>query len=268
VSTGFQVGEVFIPLTLPPAEGGIVSPKGTSRPPFEETGGSVRVGPGVVVCGKSWVCDGVLQASQSNLVMSHMPSFCIDPVLDPMVVEASQPMAARKQVPPSSTPCPSVLFSHDPVDGLVAAYAGASVWNSAKLPTLEECMSAWDPPTLTSVSKAIPVNDSLAKAVNLGQAALEVMGDDTLAQSSPTMDGPEVMNLGLEDQLVVAQLEDAAQLALEAFKSVTHVPLPSTLVCTPAPHHRAKLRLPATKDGLSRRSTRVVVKAKKRVSNP
>jgi hypothetical protein len=45
VSAGFQVGEVFIPITSPPAEGGTVSPKGTSRPHPEETSATDRVDP-------------------------------------------------------------------------------------------------------------------------------------------------------------------------------------------------------------------------------
>jgi hypothetical protein len=185
-----------------------------------------------------------------------------------MVIEASQPIAARQQVPPPSTPCSSELSIHDLIDGLAAAYVGAPVWNLAMSPTLEECMSAWDPPALTLMGATILVNDSLPEVVNPSQVVLEVMGDDTLARSSPVMDDPEVMNLGLDGQLVMAQPEDAAQLALEAFKSVAHVPLPSTLVCTPALCHRARLRLPATEDGLPRHSARIAAQGKKRVSNP
>jgi hypothetical protein len=49
---------------------------------------------------------------------------------------------------------------------------------------------------------------SLSDVVGPGQA-LDVMGDDTLTRSSPALDGLEVMNLGLNGQLVVAQCEDA-----------------------------------------------------------
>jgi hypothetical protein len=119
-------------------------------------------------------------------------------------------MAAQQQVSASSTPCPSMLSCHDPIDGLVAAYAGAPVWSSTTSPTLEECMSPWDPPALTSVSTENPFNDSLSLSDVVGPGqALDVMGDDTLTRSSPALDCLEVMNLGLNGQLVVAQCEDA-----------------------------------------------------------
>jgi hypothetical protein len=78
VLPGFQVGEVFIPLTSPPVEGSPVLSMGASWPPPEETGGVNKVGPVDVACAEGWSCDSVLQASLSNLATSRMPSFCAD----------------------------------------------------------------------------------------------------------------------------------------------------------------------------------------------
>jgi hypothetical protein len=55
---------------------------------------------------------------------------------------------------------------------------------------------------------------------------------------------------------------------MDALKSAVCAPLSLSLVHTPAPRQPAKLRIPATKDGLHRRSARVAVQGKRRVSNP
>jgi hypothetical protein len=70
-SAGFQVSEVFVPLTLSPIVNGISSPGGFPQPLLEEFGGSTRMDPSASVGAESWACDGVLQAMQSNLVTSR-----------------------------------------------------------------------------------------------------------------------------------------------------------------------------------------------------
>jgi hypothetical protein len=51
-----------------------------------------------------------------------------------------------------------------------------------------------------------------------------------------------------------------------AFRAQVCKPLPATVVCNPAPRRRSKL--PATDDGMPRRSVRVVAQGKNRVTNP
>jgi hypothetical protein len=55
---------------------------------------------------------------------------------------------------------------------------------------------------------------------------------------------------------------------IAAFKADVCNALPPAAMCMPAPRRRACNRLPATKDGLPRRSARVAAQGKTRVSNP
>jgi hypothetical protein len=61
---------------------------------------------------------------------------------------------------------------------------------------------------------------------------------------------------------------DEAQARIDSFLSEVCTALLPPVISTPAPHRRARLRLPATEDGLPRQSTRVAAQGHHRVSNP
>jgi hypothetical protein len=72
----------------------------------------------------------------------------------------------------------------------------------------------------------------------------------------------------LPPPVVAPEPGDETQARIDRFISEVCKGLPPSVLSTPAPHQRARLRLPATEDGLPHWSARVAAQGRHRVSNP